>query len=307
MGRVVVIGSANMDVVATVVRIPRPGETVSGRGSSITPGGKGANQAVAARRLGAVTTIVGAIGSDAFGSGLREFLADEGLDTSLLVEVGRPTGAALIVVDDRGENSIVVVPGANDLVTPEAVDRVGLGDRDVVLLQNEIPPAVNEAAVAAAKRAGATAVLNLAPYRETEPAILRDLDYLVVNETEFALLVGAGPEPMPAGRVGELLAAGAGATANVIVTCAAEGLWARIDGRVVRVGGHRVDAVDSTGAGDCFCGGFGAGLARGSSPTEALDFANAAAAISVQRPGAAPAMPRAAAVEALVDRTRGAR
>jgi ribokinase len=297
MGRVVVVGSINMDVVARADRLPRPGETVFGKTVSLIPGGKGANQAVAARRIGVETTMVGALGSDGFADVLFSFLEAEGLDLSLVERVGGPTGTALISLDAAGENSIVIVPGANTLVEPTVVTKIALKGNDVVLIQNEVPEAVNAAAVDHAQRVGATTVLNLAPFRITDENLLNEIGYLIVNETEFAESIGEDPELMSSHRVTGLLAEGAGFGRNVVVTLGAEGVSARLGASVTTIRGHRVSVVDTTGAGDSFCGTLGAALARGSDPKLALAYANAAAALSVQKLGAGPSMPAGTEVD----------
>ncbi|EFC85065.1 ribokinase [Parafrankia sp. EUN1f] len=294
LSRVVVVGSVNMDVLTRCVRMPRPGETVPGSSVSLLPGGKGANQAVAARRAGAATSMVGAVGDDDFGRILRDFLDSEHLDLGRLAAVPGASGTAVILVDGSGENAITIVPGANDRVLPNSLDGLPLAPGEILLLQDEIPETTNIAAVARARAAGAVTVLNLAPYRPTPPEVLRDVDYLVVNETEFANVTGVETNPvvaMTSDRVAGLLADGAGVARHVVVTLGAEGLLARLDGTVLRVPGFPVTAVDTTGAGDCFCGAFGAALARGDHPEQALRYASAAAALSVRSHGAGPSMP----------------
>lgn len=300
VGTVIVVGSINMDVVARAERIPRPGETVTGNGVDLLPGGKGANQAVAARRAGADTVLVGALGDDGFAEELAAFVTRERLGTTAITRVDGPSGTAVIVVDAAGENSIVVIPGANDRVDRRTVEAVELAPDDVLLLQNEIPEQANADALDRARAAGATTVLSLAPYRPTSDSLLRALDVLIVNETEFALLMGEDGGALAAADVEALLAAGAGATASIVVTLGPRGLRARVDGDVVTLAGHSVVARDTTGAGDCFAGAFGAALARGAPIRDALRFANAAAALSVQRPGAAPAMPYLGEISALL-------
>jgi ribokinase len=299
VGRVIVVGSINMDVVARSERIPRPGETVAGATVDLIPGGKGANQAVAARRAGAETVLVGALGRDSFADDLAAFLSGERLSTAAIARVDGPSGTAVIVVDQAGENSIVAIPGANDRVDRRLFEAVEFSRDDVLLLQNEVPEQTNADAVDSARAGGAMTVLSLAPYRSTGDHTLRALSFLVVNESEFANLVDEADHTLSATRVKALLEAGAGVTANIVVTLGPEGLCARVDGAVVSLPGHNVVARDTTGAGDCFCGAFGAALAGGAAPREALRFANAAAALSVQRLGAGPAMPYLADIRTL--------
>jgi ribokinase len=303
-GRVVVIGSINMDVVVTVRRMPRPGETLAGGSVHQVPGGKGANQAVAARRLGAATLLVGALGADGFGTVLAGFLGAEGIDTSRVRTEHGPSGTALITVANGGENTVIVVSGANGAVGPDRVADAPLRPGDVVLLQNEIPAATNLAAARAARAAGATAILNLAPFRPPGPELLAAVDLLVVNETEFAALVGPVGSPGQAGpaellRSRAALTCGGQRVGDLVVTMGADGVLALVGGEVLAVPGRRVPVVDTTGAGDCFCGAFGASLAIGLPMAAALARANAAAGLAVGRFGAGPSMPTAAEVDAV--------
>ena len=311
-GRVVVIGSVNMDVVVTVPRMPIPGETLVGGSVHQVPGGKGANQAVAACRLGAVTVLVGAVGADGFGAALSGFLCAERIDISQLRTEHGPSGTALVTVADGGENTVIVVAGANAAVRPALVADAEIRSGDVVLLQNEIPAETNEAAARAARAVGATTVLNLAPFRAPSGELLAGVDLLVVNETEFAELVGAGAGAgvgaavavrMTRQEIEELLRAEDRLTApdgtvlgDLAVTLGADGALARIGGDVLAVPGRRVPVVDTTGAGDCFCGALGASLAAGLGPADALARANVAAGLAVGRFGASPSMPTATEV-----------
>ena len=290
-GQVVVVGSVNTDVIARVGTLPRPGETLAGTDLRLLPGGKGANQAVAAARAGARVRLVGALGSDDLSQVPRAFLAGEGLDLSGLVTVDGPTGTALILVDAGGENVIVIIPGANATVDSQRVAAIELGPRDVLLLQNEIPEPANLAAARRARQRGARTVLNLAPYRDTAPDLLGLADVLVLNETEYAALTGVSTATtgVTLNRPG---------TGDVVVTVGAAGVRARVNGSPLALPAHEVPVLDTTGAGDCFCGAFGAALAAGHATDAALRFATAAAAVAVQRHGAAPAMPSRAEIAA---------
>ncbi|CAO5156172.1 Ribokinase [Frankia sp. AiPs1] len=318
MGRVVVVGSVNMDVTTRVDALPRPGETVRGSAVAITPGGKGANQAVAARRLGAPTHLVGAVGSDGFAATLREFLQAEEIDLAGLARSDTPTGTAVTMVDVAGENVIAVVAGANAKTTATHLTAVGLGPADVLLLQNEIPAEVNADAIARAQAAGACVVLNAAPYRPDPQELLAAVDLLVVNEHELAGLVPqAAPlvtsasdstwaESQPLARaqllarVRGLLADGIGPSRNIVVTLGAAGVCARIEDTVVTLAALEMPVVDTTGAGDCFCGALAAGLAGGLPAATALFHANLAASLAIGRPGAAAAMPSRARFDDLL-------
>lgn len=300
MGRVVVLGSINCDIVIAVPRIARPGETVIGSDSREFPGGKGANQAVAARRMGADVRLAGAIGQDGHGDAMREFLANEGIDLSALeVLEGKPTGIALITVDPSGENAITVSSGANAAVGVESLDRLDLSAEDILLCQFEIPIGTVIVGFERARAVGARTVLNPAPMRDVSPDLLALTDLLVLNEIELADLAG-----VPALRdEGSILAAlrklvmrPANPALKAIATLGGQGC-VMVDSRsVLRIPGERVTPVDTTGAGDCFCGALAAFLVKGLVPEEAMRLANRAAAISVTRPGAAASIPRLADV-----------
>jgi len=296
MGRVVVLGSVNRDLVLAVPRHPRPGETVAALGLAEHPGGKGANQAVAAARAGVPVLLVGATGDDGFGAVMCAFLTGEGIDLRHLRAVsGRPTGLATITVDPAGENAIVVVAGAN--AAPEAVDAgaIGFVPGDVAVAQFEVPEAFVAAGFAQARAAGARTLLNPAPIRPLAPALLALTDILVLNETELAEAAGvaAGAEPVEIRSGMERLRTHSAQV--VVVTRGRAGALALDDaGRLLAAPGVAARAVDTTGAGDCFVGVLAAGLAEGLALEPALARANRAAAISVTRPGAASSIPRRA-------------
>lgn len=292
MGRVVVLGSINRDLVVLVASHPRPGETVAGKNLREFPGGKGANQAVAARRAGAETVLVGAVGTDGFGAAMREFLAGEAIDLSPLRIVNDlPTGIALITLDAHGENSIVVVPGANAALEP-ADAAIPIRAGDCVLAQFEVPDVFIEAGFSKAREAGARTILNPAPMKPLTPALLGLTDILVLNEIELEL--ACGRRDLQANESIVAAAQGlAGSARAVIVTLGARGALAVSPEGIFRVEGEPVDVIDSTGAGDCFVGNLAAGLAGGMILEEALRRAGRAAAISVTRAGAASSMPYA--------------
>jgi ribokinase len=293
VGHVVVAGSINMDVVATAARHPNVGETVLGTDLRFLPGGKGANQAVAAARLGARTSLLGKVGEDAFGEALLEFLAGQGVDLSAVTRVGgTPTGTALIVVNEQSDNSIVVVPGANVTLVAVDVDRVELRPGDVLVAQYEIPLPVVRAALARARRAGATTILNPAPALETPAELLGLADVVVVNETELAFLTaGSTNGGSVGGSVADLARELQGPGQVVIATLGPDGAVMLVGDEEVRVAGRRVQAVDSTGAGDCFVGALAASLSSGTHIADAVRFANVAASLSVERVGAGTGMP----------------
>ena len=299
-GIVLVVGSINADLVVTVPRLPGPGETVTGGRFARHGGGKGANQAVAAARAGAVVRFVGAVGDDPFGEAALAELAGEGVDISGIARLpGEPTGVALIAVDAAGENLIAVASGANGCVDAELVARAledgVLGGAGVCLLNFEIPDAGIVAAARAAAAAGARIVLNPAPARGL-PAALEDLGVLLTpNRGEAATLAGTAEDDSAAAA----RALAARTRAPVIVTLGAEGALL-VDGDACStLPAPRVDAVDATGAGDAFNGVLAAGLAAGLTVEAAVRRAVLAASASVRAPGARGGMPTAAEIDAL--------
>lgn len=300
MGRVFVAGSVNMDVVATADRHPRIGETVAGRQVLYFPGGKGANQAVAASRLGVGTTLIGRLGKDSFGAELKTFLADQGIDLGYLVESAEAhTGTAIITVAEA-DNTIVVIPGANGLVGPEDVEVVPLLKGDVAVSQFEIPLPTIAAFFRRARAAGATTLLNPAPAQKMPSELLALVDVLVLNETELGLLASAelSGDDEAARIIDVARKLQARQDQTICVTLGRRGVLALAGREEISVPGRVVKAVDTTGAGDCFVGALAAQLADGAPLRTALAFANAAASISVQRMGAGPSMPTAAEVAA---------
>lgn len=279
---VVVVGSANMDLVARVVRLPHPGETVSAHDYFEACGGKGANQAIAAARAGARTAFVGAVGSDAAGDTLRAALVHDAVDTSMLTTVREPTGRALIGVSDDAENLIIVVPGANHALSVDHIDAAAalLANAKVVLVQLEVRLAVVQRAVELAGR-DTIVVLNPAPASELPDDVLRHVDVITPNEHEVALLGGAAA----------LVARG---VANVVVTQGARGaLLVTRDGET-RIEPFAVTPVDTTGAGDAFCGVLSARLAVAGGLAGlplALRAAAVAGALATQTAGAVPSLP----------------
>jgi ribokinase len=298
MGCVFVAGSINMDVVATADRHPRLGETVAGREVLYFPGGKGANQAVAAAKLGAATTLIGRVGTDAFGRDLRAFLAAQGIDLSLVQETSDAhTGTAIITLANA-DNTIVVIPGANALVDAADVSAAPLAKGDVAVGQFEIPLPAVSAFFKKARTAGATTILNPAPAIAFDRELLDLVDILILNETELGLLARA--ELRDTDDLSSFIEAARSLQADkdriVCVTLGRRGVIALVDGEPLIISGHVVEAVDTTGAGDCFVGAVAAQLANGRPIRDAFEYANIAASICVQRMGAAPSMPTAAEV-----------
>ncbi|WP_030683718.1 ribokinase [Streptomyces sp. NRRL B-1347] len=290
---IVVLGSTNMDLVAYVPAAPRRGETVTGREFRTFPGGKGANQAVAAARAGATVSMIGAVGTDPFGTQLRTALDHSGVDVDLLRTVDGATGTAHIVVDDDGGNAIVVVPGANATLTALTHgDEALIASADLLLLQLEVPLDGVVAAARHAREHGVRTVLTPAPAQPLPPELLAATDLLIPNEHEVTALTGI-TDPGAAARA--LLSQ----VPEVVVTLGAHGsLYAARDTGTVAVPAPRVTAVDSTGAGDTFVGALAVALGEGRPTSNALGWASAAAALSVQRPGAAASMPYRTEIDA---------
>jgi ribokinase len=302
MGQVFVAGSINMDVVATADRHPRIGETVAGKAVLYFPGGKGANQAVAAAKSGAPTSLIGRLGTESFGRDVRAFLALQGVDLSLVRDTPQAhTGTAIITVA-KADNTIVVIPGANALVAPADVATLALTAGDVAVSQFEIPLPTIGAFFARAHAVGATTILNPAPAVQFDRGLLDLVDVLILNETELGALTDTKLRDSDA--AGDFANAArslqAGDDQVICVTLGKRGVLALVNGEPLVVSGRAVKALDTTGAGDCFVGAVAAQLAGGKSMQAALAYANAAASICVQRMGAAPSMPTADEVHAVL-------
>jgi ribokinase len=291
---VLVFGSANADLVFAVPQLPSPGVTVLGEGVRSFPGGKGANQAVAAARDGAAVVFAGCVGRDAFADVATAALRETGVDLSRLAVVDAPTGCASICVDPAGRNQIAVAPGANMAARAAQVEDAALHPGVVVLLQMEVPADEVAALIARAKARGALVVLNLAPPGAIAVGALRALDLLVVNEHEAAVLAARlGCAGTAAGLRGAL-------GVDVAVTLGEAGVQAATASGPIAMPAFPVTPVDTTGAGDCWCGVLCAALDRGLGLEAAMRRASAAAAIACTRPGAAASMPMAAETDALV-------
>lgn len=300
-GRVAVVGSINTDLVARAPHLPRPGETIGGHEFSQVAGGKGANQAVAAARIGAQVAMVGCIGRDANGDQRLRDLEAEGIDCAgIEISATQPTGIALITVSDEGQNTIVVVAGSNGELTPDGVQRheATLRAADVVVCQLESPWDAVHATLVLARRLGKTTVLNPAPATGPLPAEWMPLiDYLVPNEVEAAILAGLPVESESGARRAAMELQRAGAR-NVIVTLGSQGAYLlREAGDGAHFAAPEVQAVDTTGAGDTFIGVFAAQLAAQQPLDAAIGLAQRAAAISVTRAGAQPSIPRREEIE----------
>lgn len=295
---IVVFGSVNVDFVTRVTRIPRPGETVLGPGYAVIPGGKGANQAVAARRAGASVVLAGAVGRDAFADIGLSMLIRDGIDCARVARVEAPTGAAFISVDEAGENAIVVAAGANAAASADALDGLAFSARDTLLLQREVPEEEAERAARLAKAGGARVVLNAAPAGAVSPALLETLDMLVVNEHEAAVVgaaLGIAGEPEQIAR-----AIDARHGVATVVTLGAAGAIGWTGGVRRAVPALPVTVVDTTAAGDTFCGAFAAALDGGFGFTLALARAAAAGSLACTAEGAQTSIPWRDAIDAAV-------
>ena len=296
---IVVIGSINMDLVLRVPRMPLPGETLTGGAFRTIPGGKGANQAVACARMsgkveagGQQVAMIGCVGDDAFGATLRAALVGDGIiDSHITTLPGVASGIASILVDDNGQNSIVIAGGANDLLSPAHIDaaRALIEQADIVVLQLETPMATVVHAIKLARSLGKTVVLNPAPAASLPDGVLEQVDYLIPNEIEAAMLAGVAPDSTDIAALAAALQKQG--SDNVIITLGAKGVHAALYGGDTTFPAEAVQAVDTTAAGDTFIGGFVAGLASGMDEAEAIGQGQRAAAWSVTKPGAQTSIP----------------
>ena len=300
-GRVVVVGSLNVDLVVGLERMPAPGETVMGATLERHPGGKGLNQAVAAARLGARVSMIGTVGSDDSGVWLQGIVRTEGIDATGIISADGPSGTALIEVDPTGMNRIVVIPGANAALTAADVTAAinAIDDVAVVLTQGEIPLEAITAAMAAGRACGARTILNPAPVRDYPASLLALVDFLVPNEHEAAHLSG-----LPTGSLVDASEAARHFTGqgvpNAILTRGARGAVWVSPSSSGSVAAYRVTPVDTVAAGDAFCGGLAAALASGDPLPVALRWASAAGALATTIAGAVPSLPTLDAVEQLL-------
>jgi ribokinase len=293
---IVVIGSINLDLIAGVDRIPAPGETVPGDSFSTAPGGKGANQALAACRAGVDVRMVGAVGQDAFADDALSILANSGVDLSAVRQTHASTGTALIMVSKDGENVIAVVPGANATLVPGDVATAHLEKNDILLLQHEIPLTVVRRALETARKLGAVSVLNTAPFRAEAAELLAQADYVVANETEFdayaKLLDLAGTS-----RDDRMADFAARTGRTIVVTLGARGVQAATPKGTFGARGLVIEPVDTVGAGDTFCGYFAAALSEGAGLEQALRRSAVAGSLACLKPGAQPSIPMHQAVD----------
>ena len=295
---IVVVGSINLDLVCTAKKIPLPGETVWGDRFQQFHGGKGANQAVAAGRLGGNVSMVAKVGDDAFGANLCQSLRDANVGVhDVGIAEGTASGVALISVDEAGQNSIIVVPGANAALTPGDLEKClpSLRAAGIILAQLEIPMDAIEYLCCTAKRFQVPLMLDPAPARQLPASLLEGVTYLTPNETETCTLCGIAPEDLTSDALFEVARSlRAMGPANVLIKMGRQGIYlSAADGTEVIVPAFEVSAVDTTAAGDAFNGGCAVGLIRGGSLLEAVQYGIGVAAVSVTRSGAQPAMPSA--------------
>lgn len=298
MGKVIVVGSINMDIVAFVDRHPKVGETIFGNSVKYFPGGKGSNQAVASQRLGCETYMVGQVGNDGFGEQMLNYQAKEGIDITGVSKLdGHPTGTAFITVAESSDNSIIVISGANNEWDDSFIEDLPISKEDILLAQFEVPNKVIQDAFCKAKAVGATTILNPAPVRSCSQDILLNTDILVVNEIELEALandvVDSNNDESIFVCAEKLTKTGCGA---VVVTLGEKGVRIFADSQRKRINARAVTPTDTTGAGDCFIGGLAAGLIKGYDIYKASKFGNIAASISVTQEGAASSIPTLAEV-----------
>jgi ribokinase len=294
---ITVFGSTNLDQIGTVSRLPKPGETVAGGTFSMAPGGKGANQALAARRAGASVRHVSAVGDDAFADLALDLLKQGGVDLSQMRKAEAATGIAMIFVDAAGENVIAILPGANGTVSPDDAVRglAHLTEADTVLVQQEVPQAATRKALEIAREKGARSILNTAPFLPDTAKLAPLADIVVANETEFSLLTGRPIDQLDMAMQDWVNRTGR----TIVVTLGPEGARARTPDGPLSVPAHKVKPVDTVGAGDTFCGYLAAGLDAGHSLEMALRRAAIAGSLACLKPGAQPAIPMKADVDAV--------
>lgn len=300
-GHILVVGSINMDMVVRTERHPQPGETVLGQNFKTFPGGKGANQAVAAARAGGRVKMIGRLGDDAFGDRLETELKNNGVDTTCIQRTANTaSGVALITLDDQGQNTIVVASGANALLTPQDLrDYTPVFEgASVLLVQLETPLATVAKAMALAKLHGVKVVLNPAPAQPLPGSMLAHVDYLIPNEHELALITGMQIISLASDSLHSL------GTGAVIVTLGSSGVYISQPNHRTSLPAHVVPVVDTVAAGDAFVGTFAVALSEGKDLIEAAEWGNAAGALAVTREGAQPSLPNRAEIEAFLAERR---
>ncbi|HLO15439.1 MAG TPA: ribokinase [Anaerolineales bacterium] len=300
MPNILVVGSLNADLVVRAPRFPQPGETISGEDLRIIPGGKGANQAVAAARQGASVAMVGRVGNDSFGPELINNLEQNNVDTShVQIDSESATGTAIVVVDANGQNSIILSPGGNGRVSPMDVDSVSFTNHELLLLQLEIPIEAVLSATKRAKEGGVRVLLNPAPARSLPEELISLPDFILPNETELSLLTNQPVNNIASAEraAKTLLEHGA---QTVIVTLGGNGALIVSSTRVTHVDTYKVDVVDTTAAGDAFIGGFASALLQNKSLEEAVRYGCACGALATTKFGAQPSLPTSGEVERFI-------
>ena len=291
MADIVVIGSLNMDLSVNVPRIPVPGETISGGGLVTSAGGKGANQAAACAKLGCKVAMVGCVGQDDFGRRMKNGLSSMDVDvTHVKEEASAPSGTAIILVDAKGENCIVLSAGANQLVSIDTITSDLIKQAKILLLQLEIAPEIVYKAIDIAHSAGIPVLLNPAPAIPLRQEIYAKINYLIPNETEASLLTGVNVTDIPSAQKAAQILLDRG-TKTVIITLGADGAFLATDQLKVHVPALKIDAVDTTAAGDAFIGGFASALVKGENIQSALKIGSAAGALAVTKAGAQTSLP----------------
>ena len=291
--RIIVLGSCNTDMVVKANRLPVPGETILGGTFYMNPGGKGANQAIAASRLGAEVTLVSKIGYDLFGLQALEIYKSEKINTEFIfTDPKNPSGVALISVDSFGENSIIVAPGASRTLSIEDIDKAKekIKEADIMLMQLEVPIETAEYAAGIAKKYGIKVILNPAPASTLSDKFLNNVHTILPNRIEAEMLSGIKVKDMESARRAAQAISEKGID-NVVITLGRDGAYVKEKDEYCMIPAKKVESVDTTGAGDVFCGAFSVYLSEGHSLTESVRFANAAAAIAVTRIGAQSAIP----------------
>ena len=302
MGKILVAGSINMDIVARLEELPRPGETVFGNDLRYIPGGKGSNQAVAASRLGENVYLIGKLGRDVFGESLTTFVEGEQLNLDyLFYSETHPTGVALINVDQRSENSITVISGSNFQLSVQDIEQIKIEECDVIVSVFEIPQPTILQLFKKANWAKAKTILNPAPATPFINELLGTVDYLIINETELAFFLNQDEVSEDIESIAQYaLALCKKPGQTIIVTLGSKGVICVSSKEIIKVPGVMVRAIDATGAGDCFTGAFAVAISEQMPIGKAIEFANTAASLSVQKLGASTSMPYRQQVEDLL-------
>lgn len=292
MGKIIVAGSINMDIITRVAKLPQAGETIAGKSVEYLPGGKGLNQAVACAKMGSETILISRFGNDVFAKILQNFLTQHQIKTTHIKTSSKESGTAFITVDKQGNNTIVVVPGSNAEVGLEDISQIEIAKDDIIISQFEIPLATIVTLFKRAKQAGAKTILNPSPIQTISDELLKLTDVLIVNETELGFLHN---ENIDEDTSIEQMAETAQKIKNhaaqiIIITLGCNGALV-VEDTAYQIRGHQVQAIDTVGAGDCFAGVIAAQLLRGKCLRDCVTIANKAASICVTRKGAAPSMP----------------